>query len=104
VDDGSTDDSKTIALNYAEQYQEKVCYLEHEGHQNRGMSTTRNLGIRLAKGEYIAFLDADDVWRGLKKSLDFGFYNFQKFFKKEKQNLQQITGYTVKKPVNRLSI
>jgi glycosyltransferase involved in cell wall biosynthesis len=104
VDDGSTDDSKTIALNYAEQYQEKVCYLEHEGHQNRGMSTTRNLGIRLAKGEYIAFLDADDVWRGLKKSLDFRFYNFQKFFKKEKQNLQQITGYTVEKPVNRLSI
>ena len=76
VDDGSTDDSTTIALNYAEQYPEKVCYLEHEGHQNRGMSATRNLGIRLATGEYIAFLDADDIWRGLKKSLNFGFYNF----------------------------
>jgi glycosyltransferase involved in cell wall biosynthesis len=62
VDDGSTDDSTTIALNYAEKYPEKVCYFEHEGHQNRGMSATRNLGIHNAKGHYIAFLDADDIW------------------------------------------
>lgn len=62
VDDGSTDGSTEIALRYAQQYPEKVHYLEHEGHQNHGMSATRNLGIRNAKGEYIAFLDADDVW------------------------------------------
>ncbi|WP_414584594.1 glycosyltransferase family 2 protein [Scytonema sp. PCC 10023] len=62
VDDGSTDSSTTIALRYAEQYPQKVRYLDHEGHQNRGMSAARNLGIRNAKGEYIAFLDADDVW------------------------------------------
>jgi len=62
VDDGSTDSSTTIALNYAEKYPEKVMYLEHEGHQNRGMSATRNLGIQNAKGDYIAFLDADDIW------------------------------------------
>ncbi|MBF2004218.1 MAG: glycosyltransferase family 2 protein [Chlorogloeopsis fritschii C42_A2020_084] len=62
VDDGSTDKSTAIALRYAQQYPEKVRYLEHEGHQNRGMSATRNLGISHAKGEYISFLDADDVW------------------------------------------
>jgi glycosyltransferase involved in cell wall biosynthesis/SAM-dependent methyltransferase len=62
IDDGSTDSSTTIALNYAEKYPEKVKYLEHEGHQNRGMSATRNLGIQNAKGDYIAFLDADDIW------------------------------------------
>jgi glycosyltransferase involved in cell wall biosynthesis len=62
VDDGSTDDSTQIALNYAEQYPGKVRYLEHPGHQNLGMSASRNLGIRYAEGEYIAFLDADDVW------------------------------------------
>ena len=62
VDDGSTDGSTQIALRYAEQYPEKVRYLEHPGHQNRGMSAARNLGISQAKGEYIAFLDADDVW------------------------------------------
>ena len=62
VDDGSTDDSKRIAQSLATQYPKKVRYLEHEGHRNRGMSASRNLGIAHAKGEYIAFLDADDVW------------------------------------------
>jgi glycosyltransferase involved in cell wall biosynthesis len=62
VDDGSTDGSTKIALQYAQQYPGKVRYLEHEGHQNRGMSAARNLGIRNAKGEYTAFLDADDIW------------------------------------------
>jgi glycosyltransferase involved in cell wall biosynthesis len=62
VDDGSTDESTAIALSYAQQYPEKVRYLEHEGHQNRGMSATRNLGILHAKGDYIALLDADDIW------------------------------------------
>lgn len=62
VDDGSTNGSTAVARRYAEQYPMKVRYLEHEGHQNRGMSASRNLGIRHAKGEYIAFLDADDVW------------------------------------------
>ncbi len=62
VDDGSTDNSTVIALEYAQKYPEKVRYLEHENHQNRGMSASRNRGIDHAQGEYIAFLDADDVW------------------------------------------
>ena len=62
VDDGSTDGSTAIAKQYATQHPDRIRYLEHEGHQNRGMSATRNLGIRHAKGDYIAFLDADDVW------------------------------------------
>jgi glycosyltransferase involved in cell wall biosynthesis len=62
VDDGSTDGSTQIALGYAEKYPEKIRYLEHENHQNRGMSASRNRGIWNAKGDYIAFLDADDIW------------------------------------------
>ncbi|MBW4603748.1 MAG: glycosyltransferase [Calothrix sp. FI2-JRJ7] len=62
ADDGSTDESTAIALKYARANPEKVRYVEHENHQNRGMSATRNLGIRHAKGEYIALLDADDIW------------------------------------------
>src|SRR5215208_1548997 len=62
VDDGSTDESTQIALGYAEGFPEKVRYLEHEGHENRGAAASRNLGLRQARGEYIALLDADDVW------------------------------------------
>jgi glycosyltransferase involved in cell wall biosynthesis len=62
VDDGSTDGSTDIALQYSQKYLGRVRYLEHEKHQNRGMSATRNLGIHHAKGNYVAFLDADDVW------------------------------------------
>ena len=62
VDDGSTDSSTQIARQYAESHPGRVRYLEHEGHQNRGMSATRNLGIRNAEGGLIGFLDCDDVW------------------------------------------
>ncbi|MFQ4139744.1 glycosyltransferase family 2 protein [Nodosilinea sp. PGN35] len=62
VDDGSTDRSTAIAQRYAERYPEKIRYLEHKAHQNCGKSTSRNLGITKAHGEYIALLDADDVY------------------------------------------
>jgi glycosyltransferase involved in cell wall biosynthesis len=61
-DDGSTDGSTAAARKYAATHPERIRYLEHPGHANRGMSATRNLGIAQAKGEFIAFLDADDVW------------------------------------------
>lgn len=62
VDDGSTDGSTKIARTYAEKYPEKVRYLSHFCHANRGMSDSRNLGVRNAKGKYISYLDGDDVW------------------------------------------
>jgi glycosyltransferase involved in cell wall biosynthesis len=62
VDDGSTDRSTAIAHSYAERFPEKIRYLEHEGHVNKGMSASRNLGIAQARGEFVALLDADDIW------------------------------------------
>jgi glycosyltransferase involved in cell wall biosynthesis len=62
VDDGSTDQSKDIARSYACRDPARVRYLDHAGHQNRGASATRNLGVCAARGEWVAFLDGDDVW------------------------------------------
>jgi glycosyltransferase involved in cell wall biosynthesis/SAM-dependent methyltransferase len=62
VDDGSTDASSTIARRLAAEHAPKVHYLDHPDHENRGMSASRNLGMGAARGQYIAFLDSDDVW------------------------------------------
>jgi glycosyltransferase involved in cell wall biosynthesis len=61
-DDGSTDDSTEMAQRYTLRYPHKVFYYEHAGHVNRGLSATRNLGLRHAKGRFLALLDSDDVW------------------------------------------
>jgi glycosyltransferase involved in cell wall biosynthesis len=62
VDDGSTDGSARIARQYAEKYPTRLRYVQHHDGQNHGMSAARNLGLQHAVGEYVAFLDADDVW------------------------------------------
>jgi len=62
VDDGSVDDSTMVARRMAERHPGQMRYLQHPGGGNRGMSASRNLGIRHARGEYLAFLDADDAW------------------------------------------
>lgn len=62
VDDGSTDGSSDHARAVAAAQPDRVRYLAHPDHARRGMSATRNLGLREARGELVAFLDADDVW------------------------------------------
>ena len=62
VDDGSTDRSTEIAQSYARRLPGRVVYLEHDGHVNKGMSASRNLGLAHARGEFVALLDADDIW------------------------------------------
>ena len=57
INDGSTDNSHNICLEYTEKYPEKIRYINNK---NIGCSATRNLGIELANGEYIAFVDSDD--------------------------------------------
>lgn len=60
VDDGSTDNTREIL----KAYEEHIYYLYQA---NQGSASARNLGIKVAKGELIAFLDADDYWSIPKK-------------------------------------
>ncbi len=58
VDDGSDDDTQGIAQAYAAR-DARVRLLAKA---NGGVSSARNAGISAARGDYVAFLDADDVW------------------------------------------
>ena len=59
VDDGSNDDTAERLRQFGNQ----IIYIYQ---QNKGLSSARNAGIRRATGEWVAFLDADDVWHAEK--------------------------------------
>ena len=54
VNDGSNDDSNSIALKYQEKYPENIVIIQSE---HSGPSKSRNLGLERARGQYINFLD-----------------------------------------------
>ena len=61
IDDGSSDDISNV-LNKIN----KINYIKIFRQTNNGPSSARNVGIKHAKGEYIAFLDSDDTWDSKK--------------------------------------
>ena len=70
VDDGSSDDSVSLVENFITFNQD--LWIDLLKKENGGVSSARNEGMRLAKGDYIAFLDSDDFWMADKLKLQCG--------------------------------
>lgn len=60
IDDVSTDHTKKVVEEFAEQ-DKRIRYVKLE--KNSGAAVARNRGIEEARGDYIAFLDSDDLWK-----------------------------------------
>ncbi len=61
IEDGSIDASFSVCQSLASAH-DRVKLLMHPNHENRGAGASRNLGLKHASSEYIAFLDADDFY------------------------------------------
>lgn len=66
VDDGSTDRSRQVLEEYARRFSDRLIVLSQA---NAGPAAARNRGLRSCRGEFIAFLDSDDIWRPRKLEL-----------------------------------
>ena len=62
IDDGSTDTTKDIVFTYNNR-------VNYHFQSHKGVSAARNTGLRLAKGQFIAFLDSDDLWKKNKMAV-----------------------------------
>jgi glycosyltransferase involved in cell wall biosynthesis len=74
IDDGSSDNTAEIVLTF-KQKDSRLMLINLS--KNGGLSNARNEGCRIARGEYIAFLDSDDLWlpEKLRKQIDFHLSN-----------------------------
>ncbi|XHR30848.1 MAG: glycosyltransferase family 2 protein [Chthoniobacteraceae bacterium] len=61
VEDGSQDETQALVTKFAAEVPQMVRY--ERATENRGVSATRNRLLELARGKYLAFLDADDFWK-----------------------------------------
>lgn len=72
VEDCSTDNSRAVLQNAVEEYADsriRVIYKE----KNEGAAKARNTGLEAATGQYLAFLDADDIWKENKLAQELAF-------------------------------
>ena len=77
VDDCSDDASYAFAKAYSQQNEQlHISFITQQNHNNMGAGVTRNKALELATGRYIAFLDADDLWKPNKLSVQINSLKF----------------------------
>ena len=82
VNDGSIDRTEEISLKYQKEYPNNIIYVKT---QHGGLSKARNIGIKLATGSYINFLDPDDKW-------DSEAFRYILLFFNNYKNIELVTG------------
>ena len=109
ADDGSTDGTADVAAAYGE----RITYLHQP---NRGYAAAKNLGLSFAQGDFIAFLDADDVWRPEKltrqmaameerPAIDLCFNRYENFWMPElAEEEERYRGHSLSQPQSSWSI
>jgi len=64
VDDHSTDGTEDLFNNKLNKLESRIRYFKHDS--NKGLTESRNTGLKYANGDYVAFLDDDDEWEANK--------------------------------------
>ncbi len=100
VDDGSKDQSPTIVKELQRKHPEKVRYIHQK---NQGVSVARNTGIEHANGEYVAFLDSDDLWHPSKiekqvqsmhlNNMDACYCGYMNFYEETGEKVEHVTNF-----------
>ena len=62
VEDKSPDNALQISEDYQRQFPDRIRLFKHKNNENRGVSHSRNLGMKNARFKYVAFLDGDDYY------------------------------------------
>ncbi|MCX8022731.1 MAG: glycosyltransferase [Syntrophorhabdaceae bacterium] len=100
IDDGSTDNTGDIIQGYNDR---RIRYYFQE---NKGLSKARNRGLSLSGGEFIAFIDHDDLWIGNKLEKQIALFESKKdinfiytnYYKKIEEKKRMFLGYRYKQP------
>ena len=110
VDDGSTDDSGKISKEYADSF-DNIDYIYEE---NQGLGHARNYGCEFAEGDYIIFLDSDDIVppkayermydSAVKNDVDFTMGNVTRFNSKKTRRIKiHLTAFSGTKEVTHIT-